>query len=143
MLTALDRKLFRDISRMKGQTLAVSLVMACGLMMMITTRSLTLTLESTRDAYYQTNRMADVFGYVKRAPLAMADRLAEIPGVAAVEPRIVVDVTLDLPGVDEPATGHMVSLPEEKPQMLHLIFLRTGRMPQIGERREVVISEAF
>jgi len=143
MLAALDRKLLRDVGRMKGQTIAVSLVMACGLMMMITTRSLILTLEGTRDAYYQSHRMADVFGYVKRAPLAMADRLAELPGVAAVEPRIVVDVTLDLPGVDEPATGHMVSLPEEKPQMLHLLFLRTGRLPQIGERREVVVSEAF
>ena len=77
MLASLDRKLLRDIGRMKGQTVAVSLVMACGLMMMITTRSLTATLEGTRDAYYQTNRMADVFGYVKRAPLALADRLAE------------------------------------------------------------------
>jgi len=143
MLASLDRKLLRDIGRMKGQTIAVSLVMACGLMMMTTTRSLILTLEGTRDAYYQTHRMSDVFGYVKRAPLAMADRLAAIGGVAAVEPRVVVDVTLDLPGVDEPATGHIVSLPEEKAQVLHLVFLRSGRMPQIGERREVVISEAF
>lgn len=143
MLSSLDRKLLRDIGRMKGQTIAVSLVMACGLMMMTTTRSLIMTLEGTRDAYYQTHRMADVFGYVKRAPLAMADRMATIPGVAAVEPRVVVDVTLDLPGVDEPATGHIVSLPEEKPQVLHQVFLRTGRMPQIGERREVVVSEAF
>lgn len=143
MLSALDRKLLRDIGRMKGQTIAVSLVMACGLMMMTTTRSLIRTLEGTRESYYQTHRMADVFGYVKRAPLAVADRLAEIPGVAAVEPRVVVDVTLDLPGVSEPATGHIVSLPEERPQTLHLVFLRSGRMPQTGERREVVISEAF
>lgn len=143
MLASLDRKLLRDIGRMKGQTIAVSLVMSCGLMMMTTTRSLIMTLEGTRDAYYQTHRMADVFGYVKRAPLALADRLAEIAGVAAVEPRVVVDVTLDLPGVDEPATGHIVSLPEEKPQVLHQVFLRSGRMPQIGERREVVVSEAF
>lgn len=143
MLVSLDRKLLRDIGRMKGQTVAVSLVMACGLMMMITTRSLIRTLETTRDGYYERHRMGDVFGSCKRAPLAVADRLAEIAGVAAVEPRVVVDVTLDLPGVDEPATGHIVSLPEERPQALHLVFLRSGRMPEIGERREVVVSEAF
>ena len=143
MLASLDRKLLRDIGRMKGQTVAVSLVMACGLMMMITTRSLIRTLEGTRDAYYERNRMGDVFGSCKRAPLAVADRLSEIAGVAAVEPRVVVDVTLDIPGMDEPATGHIVSLPEEKPQQLHHVFLRTGRMPQIGERREVVVSESF
>ena len=60
MLTPLDRKLFRDLGRMKGQMVAVSLVMACGLAMMIMTRSLIKTLESTREAYYEKHRMADV-----------------------------------------------------------------------------------
>ena len=53
MISPLDRKLLRDIGKMKGQMLAVSLVMACGLAMMIMTRSLILSLESTRDAYYE------------------------------------------------------------------------------------------
>ena len=67
-----------------------------------------------------------------------------IPGsIVCSRPGNVKARALDLPGVDEPATGHIVSLPEEKPQVLHLIFLRSGRMPQTGERREVVISEAF
>jgi putative ABC transport system permease protein len=143
MLSPLDRKLFRDLSRMKGQMVAVSLVMACGLAMMVMTRSLILTLDSTREAYYQRYRMADVFGSLRRAPLAMADRLAAIPGVTAVEPRVVLDVTLDLPGLAEPATGHIVSLPEDKPQVLNQLFLRMGRMPRLDERREVVVSEAF
>ena len=99
MISPLDRKLLRDIGRMKGQVIAVSLVMACGLAMMIMTRSLILTLEGTRDAYYQRHRMADVFGSLKRAPLSMAERLGQIAGVAAIEPRVVVDATLDLPGV--------------------------------------------
>lgn len=143
MLAPLDRKLMRDLGRMKGQMVAVSLVMACGLAMMIMTRSLILTLEGTRNAYYQTHRMADVFGSLKRAPLAMADRIAEIPGVAAVEPRVVLEVTLDLPWVAEPATGHIVSLPEDRPQILNQIFLRRGRLPHLDQRREVVVSEAF
>ena len=53
MIDPLDRKLLRDLGRMKGQVVAVSLVMACGLAMMIMTRSLILTLESTRAGYYQ------------------------------------------------------------------------------------------
>ena len=61
MISPLDRKLLRDLARMKGQVVAVSLVMACGLAMMIMTRSLILTLESTRAAYYQQYAMADVF----------------------------------------------------------------------------------
>ena len=49
-LSPLHLKLFRDLGRMKGQTIAVSLVMACGLAMMIMARSLIFSLESTRDA---------------------------------------------------------------------------------------------
>ena len=143
MFTPLDKKLFRDLGQMKGQMFSVSLVMACGLAMMIMTRSLIFTLESTRDAYYQRNGMADLFGSLKRAPRDVARLLAQIPGVAAVEDRVVVDVTLDLPGVSEPATGHIVSLPEDKPQALNLVFLRSGRMPRPDEYRGAVVSEAF
>ncbi|MBK8091429.1 MAG: FtsX-like permease family protein [Verrucomicrobiaceae bacterium] len=143
MLTPLDLKLFRDLSRMKGQIVAVSLVMACGLAMMIMTRSIILTLESTRDAYYQRHRMADVFGSLKRAPKSLGDRIAMIPGVAAVETRVVVNATLDLEGIDEPATAHLVSLPEDRPQTLNQLFIRRGSLPRPDARNEAVVSEAF
>lgn len=143
MFTPLDLKLFRDLGRMKGQMVAVSLVMACGLAMMIMTRSIVLTLESTRDAYYQRQRLADVFATLKRAPLSLADRVAEIPGVAAVEARVVVDATLDLEGMTEPASAHLVSLPEGRSQTLNQVFIRQGRLPQPDERRQAVVSESF
>ncbi|MFT4175502.1 MAG: ABC transporter permease [Luteolibacter sp.] len=144
MISPLDRKLLRDLSRMKGQVVAVSLVMACGLAMMIMTRSLILTLESTRSAYYQEYAMADVFANLKRAPLSAAEQLKTLPGVATVEPRVAVEVTLDLPGLAEPATGHIVSLPEDGgPQKLNRVFLRTGRFPRTDDRREVIVGESF
>jgi putative ABC transport system permease protein len=143
MLTPLDLKLLRDVNRMKGQIIAVSLVMACGLAMMIMTRSLIQTLEGTRDAYYQSYRMADVFGSLKRAPMSMKDRLAEIPGVTAVEARVVLDAVLDLPGVLEPCTAHIVSLPEDRDPLLNQIYLRKGRFPRQDARGEAVVSEAF
>ncbi|RPJ33356.1 MAG: FtsX-like permease family protein [Verrucomicrobiaceae bacterium] len=144
MISPLDRKLLRDLSRMKGQVVAVSVVMACGLAMMIMTRSLILTLESTRSAYYQQYAFADLFANLKRAPLSAADRLKTLPGVATVETRVVVDVTLDLPGLTEPAIGHIVSLPEDGgAAKLNRVFLRKGRFPRPDERREVVLGEAF
>lgn len=144
MIHPLDRKLLRDLGKMKGQVFAVSLVMACGLAMMIMTRSLIMTLETTRETYYQKYAMADIFATLKRAPLAVADQLATLPGVATVETRVAVEVTLDLPGLSEPATGHIISLPEDGgPQKLNRLFLRTGRFPHTDERREVVLGESF
>jgi len=140
----LDRKLLRDLGRMKGQVVAVSLVMACGLAMMIMTRSLILTLESTRSAYYQAYALADVFATLKRAPDSVVDRLKTLPGVATVETRVAVDVTLDLPGLTEPATGHLISLPEDGGlPKLNRVFLRSGRYPQTDARREVIVGESF
>jgi len=142
-MRALDRKLLRDVGKMKGQMLAVGLVMACGLAMMIMARSLILSLETTRSAYYERYHLADVFVSLKRAPNALRERLAEIPGVAAVETRVVGAVRLDLPGLAEPADGTIVSIPEDRPLVLNGIFLRTGRFPEVGKTNEVVVSEAF
>ena len=143
MLHPLDLKLLRDIGRMKGQMIAVSVVMACGLAMMVMSRSLILSLESTRDAYYTEHRFADVFCGLKRAPNALRERLAEIPGVAAVDTRISGNVTLDLPGLLEPANGVIMSIPDDRPQQLDTLFIRRGRLPEIGSHGEVVVGEAF
>ncbi len=139
----LDLKLLRDIGKMKGQMFAVGIIMACGLAMMITTRSLIVSLETTRDAYYAQNRFADVFCELKRAPNAVRTRLAELPGVAAVETRVAGKVTLDLPGLAEPADGTIISIPDDRAQQLHTLFLRRGRLPEMGSRSEVVVGEAF
>lgn len=143
MISHLDRKLWRDLGRMKGQVVAVALVMACGLAMMIMTRSLIYSLESTRAEYYEANRFADIFAQLKRAPNWLASQIAAIPGVAAVQPNISVQVTLDLPQLDEPASGNVRSLPDYGPPELNRLFLRAGRWLAPGSRHEVLVGEAF
>jgi putative ABC transport system permease protein len=143
MLHPLDLKLIRDMGKMKGQIFAVGLVMACGLAMMIMSRSLILSLESTRDAYYTKHRFADIFCDLKRAPNALRDRLAQIEGVAAIETRVKGKTTLDLPGLREPADGVIHSIPEDREQQLHLLYIRSGRLPELGSHNEVVVGEAF
>ncbi|MEO6567905.1 MAG: FtsX-like permease family protein [Opitutaceae bacterium] len=143
-MSLLDRKLLRDLSALKSQALAVALVMACGLTMMIMTRSLILSLQTTRDVYYRDFRFAQVFAAVKRAPRSVADQLAAIPGVAAVQTGIAMRVILNLPGVAEPATGLINSLPEHGEPLLNRLYLRSGRM-LIGRETpgQILAGEAF
>ncbi len=143
MLSQLDRKLLRDLRKMKGQAIAVALVMACGLAMMIMARSLIYSLESTREEYYEANRFAQVFAHVKRAPNSIAERVTQIPGVARVQVGISVQVTLDIPALDEPASGLVLSLPEFGTQELNRLFLRSGGWISPGARGEVLVGEAF
>ena len=139
----LERKLWRDLRRMKGQAVAVALVMACGLAMMTMARSLIYSLESTRHDYYEANRFADVFAMLKRAPNSLAAQVAQIPGVAIVQPEIAVQVTLDIASLDEPASGMVRSLPDVGEPQLNRLFLRSGRMLTPESRREVLVGEAF
>ena len=142
-MTNLNRKLWRDLNRMKGQAVAVSLVMACGLAMMIMARSLIHSLETTRAEYYEANRFAEVFDILKRAPNSLAARIANIPGVAAVQTGISVQVTLDIPGLDEPASGNVRSIPDRGALELNRLFLRAGRWLPPRSKGEVLVSEAF
>jgi putative ABC transport system permease protein len=143
MISLLDRKLWRDLRRMKGQAIAVALVMGCGLAMMIMARSLIFSLESTRREYYEANRFAEVFVQLKRAPNSIATRIADLPGVAAVQAGISVQVTLDIPGLDEPASGMVRSVPDFGEQQLNRLFLRSGRWLKSGAVDEVLVGEAF
>lgn len=143
MLPHLDRKLLRDLRRLKGQAAAVSLVMACGLAMLIMARSLIHSLDTARRDYYESHRFAEVFASLKRAPNHVAARIAALPGVAAVETGIAVGVTLDLKGLEEPASGLVRSLPDYGPPQLNRLFLRRGRWLAPGARGEVLVGEAF
>jgi len=143
MISALDRKLLRDLSKMKGQSFAIAIVIAAGVATFVNSRTILNSLELTRSTFYERYRFADVFARVKRAPDSVAERLAEIPGIAQVETRIVELVTLDVPGLDEPGVGQLISLPATRPPNLNQLYLRRGKQLTFGRDDEVLASEAF
>lgn len=143
-MSLLDVKLLRDLRALKSQAIAVALVMACGLAMMIMTRSLILSLQTTRDTYYERHRFGEVFARLKRAPNSVREQLAAISGVATVQTTIAIQVTLDLPGMPEPAVGLINSLPERGELVLNRLYIRTGTLPRSQSAvRELAAGEAF
>ncbi len=142
-LSALDRKLLRDLWHLRGQVAAIGAVVACGVAIVVTTRTSYVSLLESRAAYYTTYRFADVFAHLVRAPETLRPRLAAMPGVAAVETRVVTAVMLDVPGLPEPATGRLVSVPKGGRPTLNDLHIRSGRWPEPGRRNEVLVSEAF
>ena len=111
-LSALDRKLLRDLWQVRGQALAIALVIAAGIAIFASMLSTLDSLDLTLRTYYERYRFADVFASLERAPMPAAAQIAAIPGVARVETRVVADVTLDVPDLVEPATGRLISIPE-------------------------------
>ena len=72
-LSALNRKLLRDLLAMKGQALAIAMVVAAGVAMYVMYLSNFASLRARERAYYERQRFADVFASLKRAPLRVAD----------------------------------------------------------------------
>ncbi len=142
-ISSLNRKLFRDLLHMKGQAIAIAVVVAAGVAMFVMYLSNFDSLRRTQRAYYERQRFADVFASLKRAPASLQDRLAAIPGVAAVETRVVATVTLDVPGLDEPAAARLVSVPGDRRPRLNDVFLRRGRWVDPTRPDDVLASEAF
>jgi putative ABC transport system permease protein len=140
---ALNRKLLRDLLGMKGQAIAIALVIAAGVAMFVMYLSNFESLRRTQQAYYERQRFADIFVAAKRVPERVADRLGEIQGVAAIDTRVVADVTLDVPGLDVPARGRLVSIPAAGDSTLNSVYLRRGRWIDESHPDEVLASEAF
>ncbi len=143
VISPLDHKLARDLWRMKGQALAIGLVIALGTLMIVMMGGLVNTLENTRAAYYERYRLADIFAPVTRAPERLLDRIAEIPGIGAVEGRIVGAALIDMPGQDLPIRAQVISIPETGHPRLNDYYLSAGRVPEPTRPDEVLLLEGF
>lgn len=140
-MRALHRKLLRDFWLLRGQSVAICLVMACGVATYVMSMSTLNSLRYAQATYYDQYVFADVFAHLKRAPESVARELEVIPGVATVQTRVISEVTLDVAGLSEPASGRLVSMP--RAEGLNRVFLRLGRLPDEGVADEVLVNEAF
>ncbi len=140
---ALRKKLLRDLWGTKGQAAAAAVVVGAAVGLYVLLLSTSYSLNLTKQRYYERYRMADVFAVCKRAPLNIGRLIAEIPGVSHVHCRVAADVTLTVPGLDDPALGKLVSIPESRRPDLCDIYVRKGRRPDPDRSYEVLVSENF
>ncbi|MDF0603560.1 FtsX-like permease family protein [Psychromarinibacter sp. C21-152] len=142
-MSPLDRKLLRDLGRIKGQVIAIMLVIGVGVMLQVMMSGLVASLSETQRAYYERNRMADVFAPVTRAPQSQLARLSQIPDVARVEGRVTGGALFDLPGEPIPIRGKAVSLPDQGEAAFNAVYLVEGALPAPGARDEILLLAGF
>jgi len=142
-MRALDRKLLRNLWSLRSQGLAIALVVACGVATSVMSLASLDSLRLTQQGVYKTQRFAEVFADLKRAPESLADRMREIPGVAVLETRVRAPVRLRLETFDDPITGLAISIPDGRQPELNRLFLRAGQLPDPDRGEQALISEAF
>ena len=142
-MKAFDRKLLRDLREMRGQATAIAFVVLAGVSTYVSMRNIMESLQLTLAGYYHEYRFADGFAAVRRAPELVRERLEAVPGVSVLETRVTAPVNLEVPGFDEPVTGLLVSVPEDRQPDLNRLYVREGRLVRTGREDEVLLNETF
>jgi|SRR6478736_1461867 len=142
-MRALEKKLFRELGRLKGQIASIALVLASGIVCFMAMHGTSTVLGDAVAHFYDRYRFGHVFAHLERAPETAARRVEQLPGVEAVEIRLAVDVTVPIEGMSRPAYGRMLSLPGGRQPAVNALQLQSGRLPEAGKEDEVVLLDAF
>lgn len=142
-MTALNLKLMRDLWHMRGQALAIAVVLAAATATFVLSLGVHQSLIATRDAYYAQNHFGDIFADMTRAPRSIIARVSQIPGVQRAQGSIRQYATIEFPGRVVPVRALINSVDEQGRDRLDLVTLRKGHMPQPGKPDQAVVDEVF
>ncbi|MGE5087273.1 MAG: ABC transporter permease [Bacillota bacterium] len=140
-MNALSRKLLRDLKTLRLQILTMSILITCGVAVLVASWSSYNSLQNAKENYYDRYRFADVFAEVVRAPKSLLAQVQNLPKVEIAEARIIEDTLLDMPSQAEPALGRIISY--NTTSQLNKIYLRQGRLPEASTPIEVLVHESF
>jgi len=142
-VSALDRKLARDLKAAAGMLLAITGIIAVGVTCYVGLGSAYHNLAESKRRYYAQCRMADFSIELKKAPLGELAPVAELPGVAEIRPRIQFFAAVDLQSVREPLNGLVLSLPDRPQPILNDVVVMRGSYFTDRRENEVLVSESF
>ncbi len=143
MVNVLDIKVMRDLWGMRTQVLSIALLIAAGIAVLVMSVSNYLALVGAMDAHYRSERFADLFASLKRAPVSLVQRIHEIDGVGVVEPRVTQVVRVVREDSELPISGRIISIPSSDQPLLNRLHLIDGRWIDPARPDEVIINAAY
>ncbi len=136
-------KLLRDLWRVKGQALAIVLVIGAGIALLVMSRGMIASLDATMRAYYDRYRVADLYAPVTRAPNRLIEDIRAIDGVASAEGRISGAGLVNLDDFPAPISARLVSIDAGADRRINDVHLVDGRMPAPHSTSEALLLEPF
>ncbi len=143
IISALDRKLIRDLRSSGIIVLAIAGIIAVGVACFVTMRSAYQNLGEGQERYYAECRMADFSVELKKAPISVVDQIGAIPGVATVRSRLQFFVTVDLQTEPSIINGQVISMPSHHQPVLNDLVMKHGGYFTGISSEEVIVNDAF
>ncbi|MHA7872903.1 MAG: ABC transporter permease, partial [Hyphococcus sp.] len=143
LASMLDRKLIRDLWRIKGQAAAIVFVIAAGISLLVMSRGMMTSLDETMRAYYERYRFADMYAPAKRAPDHILNDVRALAGISDAEGRISGGGLVTLPEVNAPISARVISFDPEAPAPINGVHLSDGGMISPTRSDEALLLESF
>lgn len=143
VLSTLDKKLLRDLWRIKGQAAAIIFVIAAGIALLVMSRGMMISLDETMRAYYERYRFAEIYAPVKRAPAHLITDIRALEGVTDVVGRIVGGGLVELTGANAPVSARVVSFDPDALTPVNGLYLSEGKMIDPAKSDEVLLLKPF
>jgi len=125
-MSTLNNKLWRTISRTKGQFIAVVAVVTVGIAVYIGMTTAYYNLNASKEKFYLDRNFADYYFHVVKAPQQVTKQIETIPGVRGVTGRIQKDVSL-VNDFNKRATARLTSYTTPVEYEINSLQLLTGR----------------
>jgi putative ABC transport system permease protein len=139
----LQRKLIRDLARSKWLLLAITSIIAVGVMCFVSMQSAYHNLDRAKRQYYRQCRMADFWIELKKVPVPELAAVGRLWGIAEIQPRIQFFGVADLPEVVRPINVTVLSLPDQRGLALNDVVLKRGHYFTDRRENEAIVNEAF
>ncbi|MDY6796132.1 MAG: FtsX-like permease family protein [Actinomycetota bacterium] len=120
----LRKKLIREIREAKFRFLAISSVVAIGIILFTASYMAFLNLSASYEYTYDRLNFEDLLIRVERAPQRAAEKISELPNIELTTPRVSEATSMELEDGTR-VTGQIISTPIEKPYVNEL-YLRSG-----------------
>lgn len=134
-------RLYRHIRESKGQFVAVSMVVAVGIMTYVAISLAILDLKIGVDQYYALNNFQDVGVDLMQINEAGIERIRQMPRVEDVQGRVFFKVPLKVEDKDEKVNVGISSIPDAEDRINDLFLLEGGWIED--EKKDVLVLEQF
>ena len=134
-------RLYRHIRQAKGQFVAVSLVVAVGIMSYVAISLSVIDLEVGAQRYYELNNFQDVSVELMKINESGIEGIRRMPRVESAQGRIFFKAPLEVEDKDEKVNVGISSIPDAKNRINDLYILKGGWIQD--KRRDVLVLEQF
>ncbi len=138
----IDRKMRRDLWRMKGRAIASVLLITMGAMLYVSFMAMMPSVQNFFYDYYEESDFTDFEVYVNYAPLSTTQQLEAIPGVEAVEPRLIFPATVALSETEEVA-GQLYGVNSSREMLVNKLTVTSGDYLDPSDPNGVLLDYSF